>query len=96
MKLFFWLFSSRLTRLTREASGFGRITLQQMDLPEGVGWHCSIRPNQTVVKKPRYAWTGSGMTMAEAIGAAIESAKEAPEMKTIKGGAFPQLGAHEE
>ncbi len=73
-RLWLWLFSSRLHRLEWHASKIGRLTLQQVDLADRIGWSASLRPNSG--SGPRYAWTGTGDTLEEAIDAALANAGE--------------------
>ncbi len=92
-----WLFAPGLYRLERHASEYGRITLQHVDLPDGLGWHCSIRAHQGKGpnRGPRYAWTATADTIAEAIAGAIAEAADSP-IKKIEGARFaPKLGGPE-
>lgn len=94
-----WCFTPRMTLLESHASEYGRITLQQTELPEGIGWHCSIRAHRCsdYPGKPRYAWTGYGPTISGAMAAAIASADESPELLPIRAsrGHAPKLGGAE-
>ena len=76
----------------RCAKRFGTLTLQQMHLPSGLGWHCSLR---WAGEGPRYSWTSSGRFLRTTI-AAVACDAYANPIKTIEGKPFaPKLGGAE-
>jgi hypothetical protein len=80
-----------LDLLIVQANEYGTVTFEQMHLPEGLGWHCSIRAS----KPPRYSWSGSGMSLRQALVCAMQQARENP-IKPIAGAPFaPKLGGAE-
>lgn len=103
-RLLEWLFPVlRIHRLLLRARAHGRVSLLETELAEGLGWTCSIRAPEPETEKARgrstrnhkerYAWTGTGMALEEAIAAALEEADENPVMMKLEGIPFaPKLG----
>lgn len=87
-RLLSWLL---LPRVLKKASRLGSVVLQQVELPDGTGWHCSIRSH----KPPRYAWTGSGSTMSVAASTAYLEAKNNPVRRIVGKPDRPVLGGPE-
>ncbi len=96
-RLLLWLVRPNLRVLESNASQFGAITLSQVAAPKGWSWIASIRAKPQAGRiVPRYAWTGEGLTIEEALEQVIVAAKDAPEMKQIKGKPCrPKLGGRE-
>lgn len=106
-RLLEWFFPFlRVQTLLERARVHGRVTLQEVEFENGIGWQCSIRPpvppenirKRTTVKKheARYAWTGTSFFLKEAVSEALAEAEENPVMTKLAGIPFtPKLGGKE-
>lgn len=73
----------------------GRITMQQVLLPDGLGWQCFVRalPKPDT---PSYAWKATGSTLKAALRAVLHQILDCPEVRVIEGAVYrPKLGGPE-
>lgn len=74
-----------------QANEYGTVTFEQIHLPEGLGWHCSIRSS----KPPRYSWSSSGMSLRQALVRTMQEARENPIRPIVGTACKPKLGGAE-
>ncbi len=97
-RLFEWLFPFlKVQTLLLRAGAHGRVTLQETELATKLGWTCSIRPPRDAKGHAvRYAWTGTGDSLEDAIEIAVGEADGSPIMAKLDGIPFaPKLGGKE-
>lgn len=90
-----WLASWLTARAIEESTKYGSLTLQQTRLEHGWGWTSSLRAHQEG-GGPRYAWTGSGDTIAEAVMNVVKEARDESVIRQIVAPSHaPKLGGKE-
>ena len=106
LRLWRFLFPPTLERMLGEASEYGRLTLTQTAIDPGkggthgvLGWQCYLRAHERpevdgyLERHPQFSWKGEGATMAAAIEAALEQAREMGGTARIMGDPWaPKLG----